>query len=258
MNTETFQLNFQTVTVIAIILSVISLIFVGVALIRPYKGQFGKLMGEKLHIEISFLLVLNLIVLVIVAIAAFYVGTYVRYGWLENIWESISAVASCCGVVASIGAVWAAIQIPRKIAEQQEKVELYERRFEFYDTLCSCIHYAKILGEEATTEFQADYLFVMILGHDTLSNITEVNAREKAGLIIWKVISSLGNGAFLFDFDTKGDAQNICSALISIITAQDNEQLQECRIKYLKLMDEIHDRLIPLVEKSLRLTKDDF
>lgn len=32
MNTETFQLNFQSVAVIAIILSVISLIFVGVAL----------------------------------------------------------------------------------------------------------------------------------------------------------------------------------------------------------------------------------
>ena len=47
MNTETFQLNFQSVAVIAIILSVISLIFVGVALIGPFEGQCEELKKKK-------------------------------------------------------------------------------------------------------------------------------------------------------------------------------------------------------------------
>lgn len=82
------------------------------------------------------------IVGILVLIAFFYLcGFRITYApELENSWVTISDVASWVGilisiasVVASFAAVWAAIQIPQKIAERQNKIALFEQRLEFYN-----------------------------------------------------------------------------------------------------------------------------
>ena len=52
-----------------------------------------------------------------------------KFGWrityvpeLENSWDAISAVASWASALVSLLAVWAAIQIPKKIADEQNNV----------------------------------------------------------------------------------------------------------------------------------------
>ena len=73
MNTETFQLNFQSVAVIAIILSVISLIFVGVALIGPFEGESKKSKQKRLNSKRAFIITL----LVFAIVVAFCVGVVI-------------------------------------------------------------------------------------------------------------------------------------------------------------------------------------
>ena len=57
---------------------------------------------------------------------------------LENSWDAISAFAAWSGVFMSFVAIMVAIQIPKKIADRQDRIALLEKRFEIYDILISC------------------------------------------------------------------------------------------------------------------------
>src|SRR5699024_5008545 len=91
---------------------------------------------------------------VIAAIAVFVlvtgvVLTMMLFGWrftyapeLQNQWTAITAVAtwagvvvSICSVIASIIAIRAAIKVPQKIANQQNRISLFEKRFHIYELL---------------------------------------------------------------------------------------------------------------------------
>lgn len=61
---------------------------------------------------------------------------------LENSWDAISASADWAGVIvaiisvfASFLAIWFAIQVPKRIADRQDKIVLFEKRLECYSTL---------------------------------------------------------------------------------------------------------------------------
>jgi|GEM_PF-3825032 len=54
---------------------------------------------------------------------------------LDNRWDVISAVSGWVGAVGSIAAVWAAVQIPKKIADRQDKIALFEKRVEAYEVV---------------------------------------------------------------------------------------------------------------------------
>lgn len=67
---------------------------------------------------------------------------------LENSWDAVSAVATWVGVVASFVAIWFAIRVPKKIAEQQNKIALFEKRHDAYSSFLSLEVFAKSLDQE--------------------------------------------------------------------------------------------------------------
>lgn len=83
------------------------------------------------------------VVILIVAVVTFVMALF---GWrityapeLENSWDAISAVAAWAGVfvavasaTASFLAVWYAIQVPKEIAEEQNKIALLEKRLDVF------------------------------------------------------------------------------------------------------------------------------
>ena len=76
-----------------------------------------------------FPLIVVLLILITGIAVAFCCGFRITYApELENSWEAISAVASWASVCATLAAVWAAIQIPRKIAEQKNNIQLINIR----------------------------------------------------------------------------------------------------------------------------------
>lgn len=87
-------------------------------------------------------------------------GAMYLFGWrvtylpeLENSWDAVSAVAAWGGVIVAIAsttasflAVWFAIQVPKKIAEQQNKIALFEKRYQVYTSTMKIVQVAnKIL-----------------------------------------------------------------------------------------------------------------
>lgn len=98
-----------------------------------------------------FPFLLLLVGLVVVLLGGFLLGFRITYApALENSWEAISGVAAWVSIlvsVASVGAsfvaVWAAIQVPKKIAEQQNKIALFEKRNEIYEIVFTCAPFSK-------------------------------------------------------------------------------------------------------------------
>lgn len=95
----------------------------------------------------------------IIAVVAFVMELF---GWrftyapkLENDWDAISAVATWTGtivavvsVIASFLAVWFAIQVPKKIAEEQNRIALFEKRHDAYSALLTLEVFAKSLDKK--------------------------------------------------------------------------------------------------------------
>ena len=76
-----------------------------------------KLLNKKLIIPAL------LLVLVFVIVILYWLGFRITYApELENSWEAVSAVAAWAGVVVSFVAICFAVQVPKKIAEQQNKI----------------------------------------------------------------------------------------------------------------------------------------
>ena len=72
----------------------------------------------------------------VLAVFLYMKGYRITYNpMLENSWDAISAFASWCGAILSGGALIVAIQIPKEIANQQNKIELFEKRYSVWETL---------------------------------------------------------------------------------------------------------------------------
>ena len=52
---------------------------------------------------------------------------------MENSWEAISAFAGWFGAIASAIAIFVAIRVPKKIAERQDSIALFEKRYSAFD-----------------------------------------------------------------------------------------------------------------------------
>lgn len=80
-------------------------------------------------------------IVLVIAFILFFCGFRITYApELETSWDAVSAVASwvgvlvsAVGVVASFIAIWFAIQVPQKIANRQDRISLFEKRYRVYN-----------------------------------------------------------------------------------------------------------------------------
>ena len=78
---------------------------------------------------------------IVVFIVALIISLY-HYGFritynptLINDWDAISACASWFGALASAVAIFVAIRIPKDVAEQQNRIALFDKRYIVHDAL---------------------------------------------------------------------------------------------------------------------------
>lgn len=101
-------------------------------------------------------------VVILLLVIAVFIAVMALSGWrvtyapeLENSWNAISAfgtwagvVVSAAGVVASFVAIWYAIQVPKEIAYQQNRIALFEKRYEAYSSILTLEVFANALDSE--------------------------------------------------------------------------------------------------------------
>ena len=160
-----------------------------------------KLLNKKILIPVL------LLVLVFFIVMLYRIGFRITYApELENSWEAVSAVATCVGVLASFMAIWFAVQVPKKIAEQQNKIALFEKRHKLYKQFAELYDFSLSVGDAYGFE-KIQKLFFKYYGpwnNDNLYNSEEVHKR------IIKIIFEFSEAKFLFD-------EEIASSIIMIV-----------------------------------------
>lgn len=92
----------------------------------------------------------------------YHIGFRITYApKLENSWDAISACAAWAGVGASFVAIWFAIRVPKKIAEEQNKIALFEKRYECFQFFerCHCL-YKGVENASTIDELRKEFQFV--------------------------------------------------------------------------------------------------
>lgn len=94
-------------------------------------------------------------------------------------WNAVSGVAAWAGVLASIIAIFYAIRVPKEIADRQEKIELFEKRYEILQSFAKCrIFYSAVIHAQDLPSIQN--ACCRLLEVEKFSDMTEKDFAEKA------------------------------------------------------------------------------
>ena len=189
---------------------------------------------------------------------------------LNNNWDAISGVAAWVGILvsiasvgASLGAVWAAIQVPNKIAKKQDAISLFEKRFDCYNTIQNLLVCASQI-EEAKTNKDVQVAFRIYFGQpeDIVKNesgtIFALQLKQKQPIIV--------SGAFLFSEYNVKMLQKIIDTGVSLIMCVATNKVNtpglplsakatELKEEYCQLCREFEEQYIESMEKELELNK---
>lgn len=184
-----------------------------------------------------------LVAILIVAVVAFVMALF---GWrityipeLKNNWDAISAVAAWVGVVisavsviASFVAIWYAIQVPKKIANRQDKIALFEKRYECFQFFEECfLLYKKSINGEQTEEVINHCCHM--LGVEGLEDLSKRDFRSK----VKRFEYILHQMEFLFPGIQEDDISELYRALSLYLAAIiDQEDISKYKQTYIGTM----------------------
>lgn len=156
-----------------------------------------------------------------IAIAILAGGIMAFFGWrityipeLENSWDAISATATWVGVIMSFLAIVFAIWVPIVIAKRQDKIALFEKRFECYMAIQRLLAFAVSIKDFDTSE-EICKAFIVSMGYPA-RNFKNSDISEVIGCF-QKLESSIIAGVFLFKTFQIKEIQEIIKATIDLV-----------------------------------------
>ena len=209
-----------------------------------------------------FPLIVAVIVVTIAALVMALFGWKVTYAPdLENSWDAVSAFASWGGVFMSFVAIMVAIQIPKKIADRQDKIALFEKRMECYSTIQNICAFARQVSD-LTSKKEIQTAVKIYFGEADLFSKNQ-NATWYT-ITLKRLEPILVEGIFLFPEYNEEPLQNLLmdiielSRLVAVKTREEAEDpisdiAQTCKEKICNMCSNLETTLIPLMEKELQL-----
>ena len=169
---------------------------------------------------------------------------------LENSWEAISACAAWAGVVASFIAIWYAIQVPKKIADRQDKIALFEKRYERFQLYEKCYAlYDQIKDKKCTLE-ELRGRCKYVLGRLNWKDVT----REVAMKEIDRYEYMIHQMQFLFPGIAERDTYEPYMGLQKFMeSVLENQNIEATKEQYVKAMQYFHKKYAQVILKSLSI-----
>ena len=183
---------------------------------------------------------------------------------LESSWDAISGTASwvsvivsVLGVIASFLAVWSAIQVPKKIAERQIKVDLFEKRYRVYRTLILCDFFSSLVYISKEPEDIKEFFYKSF--HD-LSESEKMFQYNLFAVKYIQVTENLAESKFLFSEDVWKGVYKIVNSVQNLVETvkegMSKEEFDKAKQDYLDAMKSCELKLIlNKMEEELNLTK---
>lgn len=175
-------------------------------------------------------------------------------------WVSIGI--SLAGVVLSGIAIIVAVQVPKKIAKQQDKISLFEKRYECYTVIQKIL----VIGEQikpCTTKMAVVSAFRLWFGDK--NDFTKNENYTKYVIILKSEEVKLGSGQFLFpEYDAEMLSEIINEAITLIeacsvhsTTEKEGPYSREAGIskdRFCALCDQFKEKYVKQIESELQLT----
>ena len=144
-----------------------------------------------------FPVVISVVIVAVLLVLLYCNGFRITYAPdLENSWDAVSAIAAWGGVFMSFVAIMVAIQIPKKIADRQDKIALFEKRFEIYDILSSCSSSAEVIKMFDKNNEDVLQILFYVLVNDPMEH-RNFN-RDEARIYLTNCSSKLQRSSFFF------------------------------------------------------------
>lgn len=200
-----------------------------------------------------FPLALVLLIIGLILTSGFLFGFRITYAPdLNNHWDAISGVAAWVGTIGTVGAIFAAIWV----ADRQNKIALFEKRYEIYDVVCHCKNFAELL-KIATTREDIQMLFLLIFCNIPMGE--KVNDSFFIRMHYISIIDKMRQSGFLFkDQKIEEYLKNLTGALVRVVGAGLNiSEKNMPNDKILQLMNlvnkEQYKMVLEAMEKELTL-----
>ena len=192
--------------------------------------------------------------ILVVASILFFCGFRITYApELENSWDAISAVAAWAGVIASFIAIWFAIQVPKKIADRQDRIALFEKRIACFAMLELQRNLYFSIKDEIDVE-NIKHSVAVICCTDSLRDFNKIS--------FLSLVDKLGNQctqmAFLFDGIEYKEANELGLAFGKFIAAlynTDKERVMAAKMDYLKKIDDFINKHLEEMSRCLFVSK---
>lgn len=163
-------------------------------------------------------------------------------------WLAVSF--SFFGITISGVAIWFAVQVPKKIADRQDKIALFEKRYECFQLFEKChVLYAQIKDKECTLEElrgRSKYIF----GKLNWEDITREVAMEKIEQYEY-IIHQMD---FLFPGIEENDTRQLYIALQAfLVSIIENNNVDESKRNYIESMRDFCKKYSKTIFDSLRI-----
>lgn len=218
-----------------------------------------------------FPLLCFVLLFVIVFVVAGLCGFRITYASeLETSWDAVSAVAAWAAVIvavlsagASVGAIWTAIRVPQKIADKQDKIALFEKRYKCYIAVQTLLVCGKQISKDGKTPLDIQKYMMMYFGAP--DDYSFEYAQVKYQMILKQNEIIIISGEFLFSGFKAEPIQEISRAatelfvLVSAFPDGANRKplpqyVIKCRDEYCNLCNQYMDKYIELMERELQLS----
>lgn len=201
-----------------------------------------------------FPLLVSILIIAVVAFVMTLLGWRITYApELENSWDAISAVAAWAGAIGTIAAVFSAIYV----ANRQNTIALFEKRFDAYCIMTTCVAFGQSLKSIDPGDPNANVnVYNLFMGY--FSN--EIYGSADLEYMLTYIKNALGKSILLFEFDEEEKVMISKSAMALIAIMQTQENLYSMKwcntaISFSNWMDNLGKNTLIKMVNELKLSK---
>lgn len=175
----------------------------------------------------------------------------------DNNWDAVSACASwigilisAAGVIASFVAIWFAIRVPKKIADRQDKIALFEKRLACFNELGRQRILFFLVKENDNVDELKDAV-IAVYCH----NSNEFNKKD-LGILVDTVYNQCVQITFLFEGVKYEEASNLGIKFGNFVTdlfRAESKKIKQSKDTYLNTLDKFMDIHIEKISECLFL-----
>lgn len=179
--------------------------------------------------------------------------------------EYLSIVISFISVVVSGFAIWFAVQVPNKIAEEQNRIAIFEKRYSVYREIYRC-HTFGFIAQFTENSDEVRKAFLTSFEKEVLIDVdqtkihmeTDLSWNLKILMRIQTLLETLRQSEFLFAdnpwiCEYSENVASLITELVAPISMDDKEFIQ-AKKKFLDLMnDKMYDKVLDKIEEELQL-----